>query len=676
MNGLKSILLVAITAGIALGSSSAWAETYNLMPLPAKLEPGSGRLAIDGSFRVALEGFREPRLDGVATRLIQRLSRQTGIPLPGGLESEPGKAALVLHCDHAGEEIQSVREDESYRMDVTPQQARLSASTPVGLMRAVETFLQLVELNAQGFSAPTMHITDHPRFAWRGLMIDVCRHWMPMEVLQRNIDAMAAVKLNVLHLHLSDDQGFRVESKKYSRLQELGSDGHYYTQAQIAELVVYARDRGIRVVPEMDMPGHSTSWFVGYPELASDPGPYQIERKWGIFNPTLDPTREETYAFLDGLIGEIAELFPDEYFHVGGDEVNGAQWNANSQIVAFKQAQGMKDNADLQMYFNRHLMPIVQKHGKKMIGWDEIFHLDLPKDIVVQSWRGQESLAQAARLGYMSILSHGYYLDLAFAPADYYQVDPLAGAAAGLTPEEASHILGGEACMWSEFVTPENIDSRIWPSAAAVAERLWSPPEVKDVNSMYERLEVVSRELEIVGLTNHSNYTLMLTRLAGAHSPDTLKTLADVVEPIKAYAREGARDYTSQTPYNRLVDAARPESEVARIFAERIDHLRAQHDTVRKQLIVWRDSREELLPVLQQSALLQEDIPLAEDLSSVARAGLEAMDYLDSGHPAPKAWVEEQTVLLNLAAKPHAELTLMIVEPVRKLVAAAERGSW
>jgi hexosaminidase len=479
----------------------------------------------------------------------------------------------------------------------------------------------------------------------------------------------------VLHLHLSDDQGFRVESKRYPRLQELGSDGHYFTQAQIAELIAYARDRGIRVIPEMDMPGHSTSWFVGYPELASGPGPFQIERKWGIFNPTLDPTREETYTFLDGLIGEIAALFPDEYFHVGGDEVNGVQWNTNATIVAFKKAQGMKDNAGLQMYFNRRLMPIVQKHGKKMIGWDEIFNPELPKDIVVHSWRGPESLAQAARLGYMSILSHGYYLDHALAPADYYQVDPLAGAAASLTPEQASRILGGEACMWSEFVTPENIDSRIWPSAAAVAERLWSPPEVLDVNSMYQRLDVVSRDIERVGVTNHSNYTLMLERLAGTRSPATLKVLADVVEPVKAYAREAAHEYTSLTPYNRLVDAARPESEVARLFASRVEHLPANRDAVRKQLIAWRDSRENLLPILQQSALLEEDIPLEEDLSAVAKAGLEALDYLDSGDAAPKAWVKEQTVLLNLAAKPHAELLLMIVEPVRKLVAAAERGS-
>jgi hexosaminidase len=676
MNGIKRILFAALVAGIAVGAPSACAETYNLMPLPAKVEPGSGRLVIDGRFRVALEGYREPRIEAAAARLIERLAQQTGIPLREGLETEGGKATLVLHCDHAGEQVQSVREDESYELEVTQQQARLTAPTPVGLMRGIETFLQLVELDAQGFGAPAVRITDHPRFPWRGLMIDVCRHWMPADVIKRNIDAMAAVKLNVLHLHLSDDQGFRIESKRFPRLQDLGSDGHYFTQAQMAELIAYARGRGIRVVPEFDMPGHSTSWFVGYPEFASGPGPFHIERKWGIFDPTLDPTRDETYTFLDGLIGEMAALFPDEYFHIGGDEVNGAEWNQNARIVSFKKAQGMKDNTDLQTYFNRRLMPIVQKHGKKMIGWDEIFHPDLPKDIVVQSWRGPESLVQTARLGYMSILSSGYYLDHALAPADYYQVDPLAGAAAGLTAEQASHILGGEACMWSEFVTPENIDSRIWPSAAAIAERFWSPQDVKDLDSMYSRLEVVSRELDGVGVTRDSSYTEMLARLAGERSPETLKTLADVVEPVKAYAREGSRDYTSLTPYNRLVDAARPESEKARIFAAQVDHLIANKDAVRKQLILWRDSRGELLPILQHSALLEEDLPLAEDLSAVAKAGLEALDYLDSGKPAPQAWVDQQTVLLDLAAKPHAEVTLMIVGPVRNIMKASQRGSW
>src|SRR5271157_219118 len=676
MKNLIRFVWVGIITIMLYGAHPAQAQTYNLMPQPAKLEPGSGRLVIDGRFRVALDGYREPRLEAAAARLIQRLSLETGIPFPGGLENEPGKATLVLHCEHPGEAVQSVREDESYQLDVTPQQARLSAPTPVGVLRGVETFLQLVELDAQGFSAPAVRIADRPRFPWRGLMMDVCRHWIPEEVVKRNIDAMAAVKLNVLHLHLTDDQGFRIESRKYPKLHELGSDGHYYTQAQITELVAYARDRGIRVVPEIEMPGHSTSWYVGYPELASGPGPFQIERKWGIFDPTLDPTRDETYTFLDGLIGEIAALFPDEYFHVGGDEVNGKQWKTNPRIVAFKQAQGMKDNADLQLYFNRHLLPIVQKHGKKMIGWDEIFHPDLPQDIVVHSWRGPDSLAQTARLGYMGILSNGYYLDFALPPADYYRGDPLAGAAASLTPEQAARILGGEACMWSELVTPENIDSRIWPSTAAIAERFWSPADVKDVGSMYRRLEVVSHELDWVGVTHHSSYALMLTRLAGMHSPEALETLADVVEPVKYYAREEAREYTSLAPYNRLVDAARPESEKARIFAGMVDHLNANKDAVHKQLLTWRDNCEELLPLMQQSALLEEDIPLAENLSAVARAGLEALDYLGAGKPAPESWVKDQVTLLSLAAKPHAELMLMIVPPVRKLVEAAQKGSW
>jgi hexosaminidase len=674
MKNWKAGLLVVFTAAMLLGHSDARAENYNLMPQPAQLESGSGRLAIDGNFRMALDGYQEPRLEAASARLLHRLSFATGIPFRDGLEKEPGKATLVVHCDRAGEAVQSVREDESYQLEVTAQGARLSAPTPVGALRGMETFLQLIDLDAHGFGAPAVHIVDRPRFPWRGLMIDVARHWMPAEVLKRNIDAMAAVKLNVLHLHVSDDQGFRIESKVYPKLQELGSDGHYYTQVQMLEIIAYARDRGIRIVPEFDMPGHTTSWFVGYPELASGPGPYQIERKWGIFDPTLDPTREETYTFIDGLIGEMAALFPDEYFHVGGDEVNGKQWDTNPKIVAFKQAHGMKDNAEFQLYFNQRLLPVVQKHGKKMTGWDEVFHPDLPKDIVVQSWRGSESLAQTARLGYMSILSNGYYLDYALAPAEYYRVDPLAGAAANLTPAQAAHILGGEACMWSELVTPENVDSRIWPSTAAIAERFWSPADVKDIDSMYRRLEVVSRELNGVGLTHRSSYTLMLTRLVGTGSPEVPHTLADVLEPVKRYEREDAREYTSFTPLNRLVDAVRPESEKARIFAGMVDHLNANKDQVRRQLTTWRDSREELLPLLQQSALLEEDIPVAEDLSAVARAGLEALSYLDSGKQAPQAWVREQSVLLDLAAKPHAEMLLMIVAPVRKLVAAAQKG--
>jgi hexosaminidase len=652
------------------------AQTFNLMPQPAELSVSqpTDRLRIDSSFRVALAGYEEPRLAAAAARLVRRLAKQTGIPLSAEIGKDPTKASLVIHCQHAGEAVQSVREDESYQLEVTAQQARLTAPTPVGVLRGLETFLQLVDLDAQGFGAPAVQIKDRPRFPWRGLLIDVSRHWMPVEVIERNLDGMAAVKMNTLHWHLSDDQGFRVESRKFPKLQDLGSDGQYYTQDQVREIIAYARERGIRVIPEFDMPGHTTSWFVGYPELASAPGPYAIERAWGIFDPCIDPTRDETYAFLDTFIGEMAGLFPDEYFHVGGDEVNGKQWASNPHIQAFMRAQGMKDYGELQVYFNQRLLPLVQKHGKRMIGWDEILHPGLPKDIVVHSWRGQQSLADAARMGYMGILSAGYYLDHMRAAAYHYSFDPLEGATAGLTPEQQARILGGEACMWAEYVTPENVDSRIWPRAAAIAERLWSAQQVKDPGSMYRRLAVVSRELDWLGLTHRSSYELMLARLANLNSPAPLKVLDDLLEPVKEYSREEARNYTSLTPLNRLVDATRPESDAAREFASLVDQLGSQKSKIREQLMLWRDNKDKVLPMMQASALLQEDIPLAEDVAALAAAGLEAMDYIESRRPAPVAWAAEKRALLERAAKPSAELLIMIVPAIRTLVEAAATG--
>ena len=648
-------------------------QSNNLMPQPAAISFGQGRLAIDGSFRLALSGYTDARLQAAAARFLHRLSAQTGIPLMSHLlEADASKATLIIQCDHAGEVVQSVKEDESYKLEVTPQQARLAAPTPVGALRGLETFLQLVDLDAQGFGVPAVRVDDGPRFPWRGLMIDVSRHWMPMDVIERNLDGMAALKLNVFHWHLSDDQGFRIQCKAYPKLHELGSDGHYYTQDQAREIITYARDRGIRVIPEFDMPGHSTAWFVGYPELASGPGPYTIEHHWGIFDPAMDPTREETYTFLDAFIGEMAALFPDEYFHIGGDEVNGKQWNSNPRIQAFIRDHGMKDAAGLQAYFSARLLPLVEKHGKKVVGWDEVLHPGVPKSFVVHSWRGQESLAEAARQGYMGILSNGYYLDLMFPASRHYLVDPLEGATATLTAEQKARILGGEACMWSEYVTPENVDSRIWPRAAAVAERLWSPQQVKDLDSMYLRLAVVSRSLEWLGLTHRHSYPLMLERLTNLQPFESLRTLADLLEPVKEYSREGAREYTSLTPLNRLVDSCRPESDAARELAGLVADWNANKQEIRRRLILWRDHRAQLVALLEHSALLQEAAPLAEDVAGLAGAGLQALDYLDGG-PAPDAWLKEQEALLDRAAKPRAELLIMIVPSIRRLVEAATK---
>ena len=546
-------------------------------------------------------------------------------------------------------------------------------------MRGLQTFLQLVAADAKGFGAAPVHIEDAPRFPWRGLLFDVTSHFIPIPVIKRNLDGMAAVKLNVFHWHLSENQGFRVESKKFPKLHEMGSDGLYYTQNEVRDLIAYARERGIRVVPEFDMPGHSTAWFVGYPELASGPGPYEIERKWGVFDPAMDPTRDETYKFLDAFIGEMAGLFPDQFFHIGGDEVNGKQWDANPKIKEFMHGHGLKDNNDLQAYFNQRVQKIVSKHGKTMLGWDEILRPDLPNSIVIQSWRGPDSLAQAAKQGYRGLLSSGYYVDLMWSAERHYLTEPVSGAAANLSADEQKRILGGEACMWAEYVSPENVDSRIWPRSAAIAERLWSPQNVRDVKSMYQRLDEASRRLEWLGLTHNSSYAPMLRRIAGTEDISSLKVLADVLEPVKDYTREetAPAPASSASPLNRVVDAVRPESSTARQFGDSVDALVAggsrpgTEPRVRTLLARWRDNQVELQPLFEKSLLLKEVAPLSQNLSALGAAGLAALDYLDRGEHAPATWIAQQVAVAEQAKKPQAQLLLMIVPAVEKLIQAS-----
>ena len=645
---------------------------HDLMPVPAQIRMGEGRLRIDRNFSfIQLSGYREPRLDAAAARLVEYVSRKTGIPMNPGVAGQMPSPALIVYCDHASAPVQTAREDESYRLIVTPMGAKLDAPNPLGALRGMATFLQLVELDANGFSVPAVTIEDHPRFAWRGLMLDVARHWMPLPDVERTLDAMAAVKLNVFHWHLSENQGFRIESKLFPKLQELGSDGDYYTQDQVREVIAYARDRGIRVIPEFDMPGHTTAWFVGYPELASAPGPYQIERQWGVFDPAMDPTREETYQFLDAFIGEMAALFPDEYFHIGGDEVNGKQWDANPRIRQFMQAHQIKDDEELQAYFTRRVQTLVAKHGKKMIGWDEILTPDMPHDILVQSWRGPKALAAAARQGVSGILSNGYYLDLYYSAARHYAVDPLGGEAAGLSDEQKKLVLGGEACMWSEFVTPEVLDLRLWPRLAAIAERLWSPENVNDAADMYRRLPVVSRDLEWIGARHISNYDRMLERAAAGGPVDPVRVLAGVVEQVKDYARGDARPYTSFTPLNRLVDMVQPFGRDAQRFSALVDHLEPEdYPVIREWLTLWRDNDARLAPVMAHSALLAENAEISKDLSAIAAAGLQALERLQAA-ARTAGWLEQQTPLLDRAQRAHGELLLSVEPAIRKLVEAA-----
>jgi hexosaminidase len=446
----------------------------------------------------------------------------------------------------------------------------------------------------------------------------------------------------------------------------------------VREIVAYARDRGIRVVPEFDMPGHTTALLAAYPELGSAPGPYKIERSWGVFDPCMDPTREKLYSFLDTFIDEMAGLFPDEYFHIGGDEVNGRLWNANPGIRSFKKRERLQNNHDLQAYFNRRLSKILAGHGKKMIGWDEIFHPDLPDNIVIQSWRGQASLANGARQGYHGILSYGYYLDHMQPASFHYQMDPLGGEAAKLGDEEKSRVLGGEACMWGEFVSPDNIDSRIWPRTAAIAERLWSPSEVRDIPDMYRRLEFVSRDLDWLGLTHQTGYIGILRRMVGDQHVGLLKSFADVLKPTGLGIRQRSREYTNLTPLNRMADAVLPESPTARKFESLVlDAFSGQpaaaggYYQIRQLMAGWRENESRLDFLLGQSELLMEIRPLLKTVMDLSERGLQALDYMESGRRPPEAWQRETALLLDLAGKPQAEVLPAIIAPIRSLIEAA-----
>lgn len=651
-------------------------SSLRLMPWPASVKMNSGQLDIKNSFSVAIQG-NDPRLRTTAEIFLNDLRRHTGsLPLDFSIARHADEADLRIRSQHASRSVQELGEDESYELQVTSSGAQLDAATTLGVMRGLQTFLQLVEVTPEGFAVPAVEIADQPRFQWRGLMIDSARHFMPVEAIKRNLDGMAAVKLNVFHWHLSDNQGFRVESKRLPKLQKMGSDGLYYTQDEIRDVISYARDRGIRVVPEFDMPGHSTAWFAGYPELASGPGPYPIEREWGVLDAAMDPTPESTYKLLDKFIGEMAKLFPDKFFHIGGDEVNGKQWNANPKIQAFMRSHNLKNDADLQAYFNRRVQKIVAKHGKIMEGWDEILRPDLPGSIVIQSWRGQKSVADAARQGYRVLLSAGYYLDLMSPTSAHYGVDPMAGDAASLTDEQKKNILGGEACMWSEYVSPETVDSRIWPRMAAIAERLWSPQNVTDVNSMYTRMAWISVWLDAYGLKHNTQYIPMLQRMAGASDVSALAMLVDIVEPVKGYARGRLAQSppTSLTPLNRVVDAARPESETARQFSELVNAFVAEPSKpgtdleIRAELKRWRDNDAQFQELAKRSAMVEEVAPLSQSLSAASTAALQALDYVDRGEKAPKDWEEQQLAILQQAFQPKGQVLLMVVPAMQKLI--------
>ncbi|GAB2768222.1 hexosaminidase [Hymenobacter luteus] len=679
-------------------------DTRMLLPVPTQATWGQSRFTVKPDLSWQVFTPTQTAASQAADSAVAQAVEQLVLPalLPGRTGVGPSRrqtspmptASMVLQYGRPGE-LLKLGEDESYTLRVTPMGVALNAPTHLGILRGLATLRQLATPEKKTVWLPEVDVVDAPRFPWRGLLMDPARHFMPVSVIKRNLDGMWATKFNVMHWHLADDQGFRVESKLFPRLHTVGGEGQFYTQQQVRDVIQYAARRGIRVVPELDMPGHATAWLAAYPRLAPNDSIYGVARKWGVLNIALDPSRETTYTLIDSLLSEMTGLFPDPYFHIGGDENDGRQWKRNPRIAAFMKqqgfvnAKGQPDSHALQSYFSRRVLQMLTRYQKKMVGWDEILGPDLPKDAVVQSWRGKKGLYEAAKAGHATLLSNGYYIDLNLTAASHYLPDPLPQDAP-LTPEQQKLVLGGEATMWSEFADSVIVDSRIWPRAAAVAERLWSAGTVRDVPDMYRRLALVSKQLETLDLRHRRAPEQLLTQLAGGRQTAVapLRTLAQVLEPVKEYKRhfQGFK-YTTQTPLNRLVDAAPSESEEARQFGVAVDGLLAYRRTaagnnlqgqpgkalvayLTNELEYWQANDALVQPILKQNPSLQEYAPHSVRLKTVATLGLERLRLLEKGQAPTPAWQANALKQLDAAKAPAGQTELAVVPAIRRLVEA------
>ncbi len=670
----KFILLICLITLPSLAQNTTQ-ETLNLMPWPKSILENNQHFVIDKGLTVSINGASQERVHYAATSFLRRLSNKTGVFLDYGFAvpfNANNEASIQIKYDT--KTVLNIQTDESYTLSINSNKILLYAKTDVGAIRGLETLLQLVSHTDTEYYFPGVTITDAPRFVWRGLMIDVSRHFHPVNVIKRNLNAMASVKLNVFHWHLSDDQGFRFESKTYPKLHELASDGLYYTQEQIKEIVAHASLLGIRVIPEFDVPGHASAILTAYPDLGSKPNAtYNIERFSGVFNPTLDPTNENTYVFLKNLFTEIAPLFPDTYFHIGGDENEGKHWDSSTHIQEFKTKHNLKTNHDLQTYFNIRLEKILNKLNKKLVGWDEIMTPNMPTTAVIHSWRGIHegldeggTLIEAAKKGYNTILSNGFYIDRMESVVKHYLNEPIGDI--NLTKEERARILGGEVTMWSELVTPLTIDSRIWPRTAAIAERLWSAKNITDVNNMLKRLEVINYNLESLGMTHIKNKDVILRNLSNNNDISALKILSNLCEPLKIYSRnESGTEYKTYSPFTLFADACNVDAKDALLFKKNVAQFINNPEKANKTEIIallktWSDNHETFKSITKNPKLLPLE-PLSLNLSKASKTLLN----LITNTPVPKEELDAFKTLLENLKQPFADVELVIVNDMQLL---------
>jgi hexosaminidase len=510
----------------------AQTATYAILPKPAKLIEQKGTFKLANNVVLVLDK-ENADVRRVATQLADRIAVATGTRP----EIKTGKASgpSIYFTSAKSEKLGA----EGYGLNVTPKQITIKYAQPKGAFYGVQSLLQLLPteifsptaVTGVNWSVPCCTVEDQPRYAYRGLHLDVGRHFFPVSFIKKYIDLIALHKQNTFHWHLTEDQGWRIEIKKYSLLTQVGSQrketmagrykdnkydgkpyGGFYTQDEVREVVKYAQDHFVTVIPEIEMPGHSMAILAGYPQFGSSTDKIvPVATKWGVFEDVLFP-REETFAFLQDVLTEVMDLFPGQYIHIGGDECPKVQWKESRFCQDLMKKNGLKDEHELQSYFIQRIDKFITSKGRKIIGWDEILEGGLSPNATVMSWRGTEGGIAAARQKHDAIMTPGNFCYL-----DHYQTDPKGQPVAigGFTPveesysyeptpdslnaEEAKHIIGVQGNVWTEYMrTPEYVEYMVWPRAIALAEVGWTAKNLKNVDDFKKRLEVHKKRLDLL----------------------------------------------------------------------------------------------------------------------------------------------------------------------------------
>jgi hexosaminidase len=534
---MKPLLTLLTLLPLAALTLPLHAAPLPLIPLPVKVEPAEGTFTLDAS--TAIRSDKD--LMGEAGLLAADLEKVTGRKTRIVREELRMRLPSEIHLDLAAD---ADLPPGGYTLTIQPKAITIRGKDPAGAFHGTRTLLQLLPPAADKPVAraelPALTITDHPRFGWRGMHLDVGRHMFPVENIKGFTDWLAFHKFNSFHIHLTEDQGWRIEIKKYPKLTEVGafrastppygnrnSDdgkryGGFYTQDQLREIVAYAAVRHITVVPEIEIPGHAAGAIAAYPELGNDDIPnYKptVQTRWGV-HPYVFAPKEETFAFLDDVLTEVCELFPSEYIHIGGDEAPKGQWKQSKFAQSVIKREGLKNEHELQSWFIRRVEKILEKKGRRLIGWDEIREGGLSPNATVMSWRGEQGGIASAKEGHDVVMapnSHTYF--------DHYQAPGASEMAKGkefeaiggflpiskvyyynpvpkaLDAAEAKHVLGVQAQLWSEyFKTWDKVEYHAFPRIAALAEVAWTPLERKDYDDFRSRLDTILAHYDAAGV--------------------------------------------------------------------------------------------------------------------------------------------------------------------------------